>query len=665
MNEIRSKLFTVQLEHERLQPVEHRFHYPVRIYAFDLAELSMLDRRLPLFSHNRFNLVSLHDRDYLDAGPGSIRDKLLPHLRKQGVSGAIDRVVLITSARYLNRVFNPVSFYYVYRDAGDLAAIVAEVNNTFGERHLYVLTEPDPNPGRAFRRYQADKAFHVSPFHDMSGRYEFYFSDLERELAIEIQLWKSDQMAFRARIQGAPQALTAWNLARQTLRRPLLPHLTMPRILWQAAKLYGSKRLRVFSKPVAQSPWTLRKNPPTLRDKIFEPRVLEVLSKVAIGRLQVTLPDGTVRRFGEAGGEPTADLLIRDPSFFSRVALGGDVGFGESFMEDGWDSSDPTALLRLLIDNREALADGSSPAARLLARINRLRHLARPNSVPGSRRNIRRHYDLSNDFFAAFLDSTMTYSCALFQAGENDLEQAQRRKLRAIADKARLRATDHVLEIGCGWGGFAILAARETGCRVTGITVSQAQCELARTRVGAAGLEDRVEIVLRDYRQMRGRFDKIISIEMLEAVGDAHYPDFFRCCERLLTPRGLVVLQTITIPDHRYDAYRKDCDWIQKYIFPGGLLPSVTALSRAMAETSRFHLESLENIGVHYALTLRQWRLRLLDQWDQIGASGFDREFRRMWLYYLCYCEAAFATRTLNNVQMVLSRPNNFALDDE
>ncbi|MEJ5364974.1 MAG: DUF1365 family protein [Desulfosoma sp.] len=658
-----SFLFSGIVEHERLEPVKHAFRYPVRVFAFDVDDLPRLGETLVLFSHNRTNVTSLHDKDYLDGRSAPIRPRLEKMLEKRGIAPPFGRIVLVTSARHGTRVFNPVSFYYVFDPRGDLKTVVAEVNNTFGERHLYILSEPHPDPRGAFRRYHADKVFHVSPFHDMSGRYEFLFGDIRRELSIEVRLWKEDRMVFRARLEGSGEPLTNRALARSVLRDPLLPHWTMPRILWQAAQLFIRRRLQVFTKPTATHEWTLIKNPPGVLDKRFGRWFLDLFSAAEKGDLTVTLPDGTRHRFGTPGDTPHADLTVHDPGFFTRVFWAGDVGLGESFMDGMWDSTDPTAFIAFLIRNRDVLENRRSTASKLAGVLDRLRHLSRANTLFGSRRNIRRHYDLSNELFAAFLDPSMTYSCALFEKDGDDLEEAQRRKLRRIAQKARLGPNDHVLEIGCGWGSFAVLAARETGCRVTGITVSKAQWDFARQRVREAGLEDRVTILLRDYRRVQGRFDKIVSIEMLEAVGHEYLPRFFQCCERLLAPHGLLVLQTIAIPDHRYERYRKGCDWIQKYIFPGGMLPSLGALCQAMAETSTFYVESLENIGVHYARTLREWRLRFEKNREAVRRLGFDETFRRMWLYYLCFCEAAFATRTLNDLQLVLSRPNNPALD--
>ena len=341
------------------------------------------------------------------------------------------------------------------------------------------------------------------------------------------------------------------------------------------------------------------------------------------------------------------------------MVLGSDIGFGEAFMHDEWDSPDPVAVVRFFIRNRDVFADArfqSNWLARCLARVL---DLSRRNTIWGSRRNIRRHYDLSNDFFRLFLDASMSYSCAVYRSPDEDLESAQDNKYDLLIKKARLQASDHLLEIGCGWGGFAIEAARRTGCRVTGITVSKAQYDLVRKRVAAAGLTERIAIKLSDYRRVSGRFDKIVSIEMLEAVGHAYYPRFFQRLDELLKPQGIAVLQTITIPDQQYASYRRESDWIRKHIFPGGLLPSLSILTANMTRHSRLMIDHLENIGDHYALTLAAWRRRFEANRDRVAALGFDRTFRRKWRYYMTSCEAAFREHVIGDLQLVLTRTGN------
>ena len=395
--------------------------------------------------------------------------------------------------------------------------------------------------------------------------------------------------------------------------------------------------------------------------RLSRPGVLAALEKWSVGRLTVRLPDGTSRTFGTPGAEPHAAIHIHRDAFFRRFLLQGDLGAGESYMDGDWSSDDLPLFVKLALLNRRHLPLDTA-VTKVLNLGNDLWHRLRANTRRGSRRNIRYHYDLSNDFFSLFLDETMTYSSALFAHAGQSLAEAQRNKFRRLAEKAHLGPRDHVLEIGCGWGGFAIFAARTYGCRVTGITISERQHHLGRQRVAAAGLDDRVEIRLQDYRDLAGRFDKIVSIEMFEALGQENWAPFFRKCEDVLAPDGLVAIQAISVPDYRFDEYAKHCDWIQKWIFPGSLLASTLGMSRALARAGTLGIHHLEDVGIHYALTLRRWREAFFADLEGVRALGFDERFIRMWDYYLSTCEAAFETRTLGNLQLVLSRDLNRAL---
>ena len=396
--------------------------------------------------------------------------------------------------------------------------------------------------------------------------------------------------------------------------------------------------------------------------RFLAPSLIRVLERWGTGRLTLELPGGERRTFGPPGAQPHARVRVKSPAFFRRLLLGADIGFGESYTAGEWETDDLVTLLTLVAQNEERLSL-AGPLSRAANLRNDLLHRLRRNTRRGSRRNIGFHYDLSNEFFRLFLDEeTMTYSSALFEWADQPLAAAQRNKLRVLAEKAQLEPGDHVLEIGCGWGGFATFAAREYGCRVTGITVSRRQYQAARERVAAAGLEDRVEIRLQDYRDLRGRFDKVVSIEMFEALGREHWPAFFRKLDEVLAPHGVVALQTISIPDHLFEGYARHCDWIQKHVFPGGLLASVHHVTGAMIRASRLNVHHLEDIGPHYALTLARWREAFLRRADAVAALGFDERFVRTWDFYLAVCQAWFATRRLGDLQIVLTRPGNSAL---
>ncbi len=381
--------------------------------------------------------------------------------------------------------------------------------------------------------------------------------------------------------------------------------------------------------------------------------LLGLAARLDVGELTVTLPDGRSRRFAGARRGPRATLAIRHPRMARRVLFGGSVGFAESYIDGDWDTPDLAGLLELLDRNHAAL--GQTYYGRWLARIrDRVAHALRPNSRAGSRRNIRAHYDLGNEFFAAWLDPTLTYSAARFTAPEHDLEQAQLEKYRSLARLIGLAPGHQVLEIGSGWGSFAVLAAREFGARVRSITVSREQHDYAARRVHELGLADRVAIELRDYRDVDGRYDRIASIEMFEAVGERWWPVFFDRLRAALAPGGVAGLQIITIADQHFPAYRRGADFIQRYIFPGGMLPSPSALAEQLGRAG-LALQDQVAFGACYARTLGIWHARFNDAWERIAALGFDARFRRLWSYYLAYCEAGFRTGSTDVVQLAVA----------
>ena len=652
-----SKLYVGEVTHARLTPVGHSFRYPVLFYAFDLDELPELARINPLFGYNQLRPVAIHDKDYLNLGAGSMRDKLATVLANAGLDFPLGKVFLVTAARYFNYIFNPVSFFYCYGLDDRLACVLAQVRNTFGEMHLYLLDADRAEIVDGRMQFLADKQFHVSPFFSRQGHYEFRLTDPDEHVDNTLQYHVDGQLVLVARIHGQGQPLTPGRLARTLFKHPICASLTMPRILWQAAKLYWQRRLPVYHKPVPSSTMTVRPVPPTCIDRLGMNMILRFLARLPQGELTLTTPDGGAHRFGQVGAVPAIQMSVREYRFFRRVMVAGDIGFGEAFTDGDWTTSDLPGLLTLLAAN-EAVMDDRSIATSLVGRlVNYLRHLQRPNTVKGSSRNIRAHYDLSNEFFAAFLDPSMTYSSALFENDAETLEQAQRNKLRKIIAKAEITANDHVLEIGCGWGSFALEAVQQTGCRVTGITVSQEQLQLARQRVRDAGLEDRIEIRLCDYRHIEGQYSKVVSIEMLEAVGHSGLRFFFAACDKALQPGGRAVIQVITIPDRKYTAYRYSSDWIRKHIFPGGHVPSIGAISAAMACSSTLKLDDLEHHGLDYAKTLDLWRQTLMSRQQEILSLGYDETFLRKWEYYFAYCQAGFAAQVIDLAQIVLTKP--------
>jgi cyclopropane-fatty-acyl-phospholipid synthase len=382
---------------------------------------------------------------------------------------------------------------------------------------------------------------------------------------------------------------------------------------------------------------------------------LAAASRIRVGCLTVVLPNGRRRVFGDPASGRRAEFHVHDPAAAVRVLLHGETGLGEAYMDGQWSSPDLEALIELAALNRSSLALAKGWWRRPFEIPRKLAHRARRNTKEQARENISAHYDLGNDFYRLFLDETMTYSSAVFESPEQSLADAQRNKYRRLAEGARLAAGMHVLEIGSGWGGFALYAAGEIGCRVTSITISREQHDFARERVRAAGLEHLVDIQLRDYREVTGQYDAIVSIEMLEAVGAEYFTTYFEACDRALKPGGRLSLQVITFPDVAYETQRRGANWIQTYIFPGGLCPSLAVIENSSHDT-RLLVREVRDISSGYVLTLRAWRKRFLENAGAVRALGFDDRFVRMWEYYLALSEAGFATGLTQDLQIVMEK---------
>jgi cyclopropane-fatty-acyl-phospholipid synthase len=392
--------------------------------------------------------------------------------------------------------------------------------------------------------------------------------------------------------------------------------------------------------------------------------VMQSLRQMTLGCLRLELPDGTSTVIGRPGEKISANVRVIRWSFFKRCVLFGDIGFGEAYMDGDWETDDIARVISWFILNIENSPAMSGSRAKkfminLLGWQNRIGHLFNGNSPDTSRRNISFHYDLGNDFYRLFLDPTMTYSSALFTDATQSLESAQVAKYDRLCRLLRLQPGDHLLEIGSGWGGFSLHAAKNYGCKITTVTISQEQFNFARALFQKANLTDRVEVRLQDYRKLTGHFDKIVSIEMLEAVGDEFLEAYFAKCHEVLNPGGLLALQMITCPDSRQAALRKNVDWIQKHIFPGSLLLSIHRVNEALRRTGDLFLYDVKDLGLSYAETLRRWRTAFNSNEAGVRALQFDTSFIRKWNYYLSYCEAAFAMRNISVVQAIYTRPNN------
>lgn len=393
-------------------------------------------------------------------------------------------------------------------------------------------------------------------------------------------------------------------------------------------------------------------------DNFARSKLLALLKHLHKGHL--TLEDkGEIYSFGEAQEKTNlvAHISVTHPDFYRQVLFGGSIGAGEAYMFKSWWSPDLVQVIRLMAVNMDVLQQLDSKWSALFNIACRIAHRLRPNTIAKARENIAAHYDLGNDFFSLFLDKTMLYSGAIYPHSQATLAEASHHKMVHICKKLQLNERDHLLEIGTGWGGMAIHAAKTTGCKVTSVTISQEQFTYATEWVKREGLENRVTILLKDYRLIEGTFDKLLSIEMIEAVGHEFYSEYFSKCSSLLTAKGLMLIQAITIQDQRFDYARKNTDFIQQYIFPGGCLPSNTIIAQHIERDSDMQIVSLEDITQDYARTLADWRAAFFAKLDAVRLQGFDEVFIRMWDFYLCYCEGGFSERAISTAQYVFAKP--------
>lgn len=380
-----------------------------------------------------------------------------------------------------------------------------------------------------------------------------------------------------------------------------------------------------------------------------------MLEKLSYGQLFIQDGDN-VRTFGN-NSSLRAHVTINDSRAYRKILFGGSIGAGEAYINKLWDVDNLTALVRIMVLNMPLLDRMEKGLAWVNRPFDLVKHFLNFNNKEGSKRNILAHYDLGNDMYRAFLDPTMMYSAAMYPSEESTLEEAQRNKLDVICKTLNLKSTDKVVEIGSGWGGFAIHAAQNYGCHVTTTTISDAQYEEAQKRIEALGLADKITLLQKDYRELNGSYDKLVSIEMIEAVGHKYLPDFFRQCERLLKPDGKMLIQAITIADQKYEQYARSVDFIQRYIFPGGCVPSNARMVQLIADKTDMVVRQINDFGLDYARTIQDWRKRFYDSYEHLSKNGYDETFKRLWEFYLCYCEGGFLERSISVVHVVATRP--------
>ncbi|CAH9065240.1 hypothetical protein PSECIP111951_03591 [Pseudoalteromonas holothuriae] len=391
-------------------------------------------------------------------------------------------------------------------------------------------------------------------------------------------------------------------------------------------------------------------------EKLFSKLVFSAFDSIETGHLTVLMAQQR-HEFGQRGSELSCTITIVDSAMFKLFALGGSTGAGEAYIEGYWRCSNLTALIEIFAQNQAQLDAFERKFAFVTGFVNKLKHVKNKNSKHGSKKNIVAHYDIGNDLYSSFLSDEMLYSSAVYPTADSTLEQAQQHKLKTICHQIDLQPNDTVIEIGTGWGAFAIYAAQNFGCHVTTTTISDEQYEYVSNKIRTLDLEDKVTLLKKDYRDLEGRYDKLVSIEMIEAVGHDYLPSFFKKCDSLLKDDGAMLIQAITIACQRYAHYLKQSDFIQQYIFPGGCLPSITELNKQICANTSMVVHNISDIGLHYARTLNDWYMRFKQAWPQLDHNKFDQRFYRLWEFYLCYCEGAFKQRATSTIHLVARKP--------
>ncbi len=645
-------IYRTTVTHDRQVPVRHSFEYRSYSWYVDLDELPSLPWWLRAFA--RFDA-----RDHLAGRPGqSLRDRVDAYLVDHGAALPGGRITALLQARVLGYVFNPISVFWCHDHQGEVQHVIAEVHNTYGQRHAYLL--PPANKPAVVA-----KKLYVSPFNRVSGHYQVLAPRPNQKLDLVVSLHDGSKPAFVARLRGTHSPATLRHITRMQIVSPLAPLMVALRIRIQGIALW-LRRVPMVPRNTAISQkdlpaidserWpavaTVPSGPRAAASAIVANRLLRRIGN----RLPVRFayPDGSAIGAGEATS-PT--LIINQPDRLARrIGRHGLIGFGESYMAGEWESDDLAGLLTVLARDMAELVPSAWQWLRPIVLASQPHWMER--SREEDRRAVAEHYDLPSELFSEFLDETMTYSSALFDrlpASWPDLAEAQRQKIDRLLDAANVGPGTTLLEIGTGWGELCIRAAAR-GAEVRSLTLSERQVCVARRRVAAAGLSDRVQIDLRDYRDVGGNYDAVVSVEMIEAIGFHAWPEYFRMIDRLLRPNGRFAMQAITMPHDRMLASRKTHTWIQKYIFPAGLIPSTDAISEITERHTALRIVDSFSLRAHYAETLQLWRERFVQGHRTLSHMGFDEVFSRMWELYLAYSEAGFRSGYLDVYQWTFTR---------
>ncbi len=647
---LNSKIGSGFTSHTRKTPIKRTFQYNLNYLYIDLKEITYLNQLL-FFGWNKRAFFSLHDRTYLHPGKETINEKLRQFMEQNGPTIKYDSVFLLTSPGFFGINFNPVSFFYLYRK-NELIAIIAEVHNTFNEKHLYLLSKPQFKKENIY--FEQIKDFHVSPFFKVEGKYHFLFSKKKDMIDITINYFKGKSHMFNANLKLHLSPIKKYSFIPMFFNFLSTAALTFPRILYQATKLKFVHKLPHFKNKGIQNNNSFSRKTPSLLSKLAMKLVGRHLKKISVGELLLNCPNGDQIRYGNPETGSTAILEILDYRFFKSLILKGDIGLADSYINQYWRTDNLEKVFDVFLDN-ETVLRASNFIIKIKKLIYLMQHKLRKNNIQTAKKNIYEHYDLGNDFFKLFLDKNRVYSSGVFTNVSDSLEKAQLTKIDNALKMADVQPTHRILEIGSGWGALAIRAVETIGCHVTTVTISEEQYNFVKQKINQHNLDANIEVKLMDYRLLSGKYDRIVSIEMLEAVGHDYLSTYFKKCYDLLNLKGKAMFQCITIPHNRYDIYRKSPDFIQKYIFPGGHLPSLEIL-KSVTSSTHFNWAKYVNITEHYVTTLRLWEKNFKLNKSNIKALGFDQSFFQTWLYYFNYCSSGFKSNFIENYQFVLEK---------
>ncbi len=561
-------------------------------------------------------------------------------------------IYLLTCPTFFNLNFNPVSFFYFVDKNQTIRAIIAEVHNTFNEKHTYLLTHPRVEGNNLTFEHQ--KELHVSPFYNTEGKYCFLFSKNICNINVTINYYKGTEKMFNANLNLNSSPIHRYSFVRMSSQLISTALKTFPRILFQASILKFKHRLPVFKKSPLNSPFSHSRKTPSIISKLCMSFVFKALSKIKHGQLTFLLPNGDKVEFGQFSKNANAEIKVNDFNFFKQLVLKGDIGLSDAYISNYWTTSNLENCFEIFINNYQEIKS-QNPLSNFFRTFFRLQHFFKRNSIVRAKKNIYDHYDLGNSFFKLFLDKNWVYSSAVFESPDQPLEDAQLNKINQVLDLADIQPNHKILEIGSGWGALAIHAATTIGCHVTTVTISEEQYNFVKKKINMLHLDNKIEVKLMDYRLLIGKYDRIISVEMLEAVGPQFYDAYFKKCHELLHRDGKAVFQCIMIPEERYTHYLKNPDFIQKYIFPGGHLPTLELIQDVTSQ-SRFKWITHHEITPHYVPTLNAWDIAFANKKSELEKLGFNERFFNTWRYYFNYCSAGFKTNFIHNHQFLIQK---------